>query len=89
MKEAGFFGGSIGMTGDHRLVPLLDFFRRTHRAVLLHPGQDFIIAVQSIRRFFERVAIQFEKGEQMLIEANGLVIVSLEPALPMEARFVD
>src|SRR6266480_2612736 len=37
MEKTRFFCGGVGMTGDHRLVPLFDRFRGMSRSVLLYP----------------------------------------------------
>src|ERR1043166_4944415 len=89
MKEARLLPGRFGLPRDHCLVPFFDFLRRMLGAVLLHPFQDLIVAIQSIRCLFECVAVQLQKSEQMLVEADGFVVVSVEKSLAMEARFVD
>lgn len=40
-------------------------------------------------RFFERVTIELEKGQEMFIETNRLVIVTIEQALAMQLGLVD
>src|SRR2546423_3000403 len=57
--------------------------------VLLHPVQNRAIVLKSIRRFFERVGVEFEKGEQVFIETHSLVVVTVEQSLPMQPRFID
>src|SRR5437868_9336056 len=78
MNEARFLGGGIGMPRDHRLVPMLDFLRRMLGAVFVHPIENGGVVVQLIGYVFERVALDAQKCEQMFVEPNGLVIVSVK-----------
>ncbi len=49
-------------------------------AVFLHPIQDSRVFRQTVGGFFERIAVQFQKCEQMFVEANCFVIVAVEQA---------
>src|ERR1043166_6404612 len=89
MKEARAFFGNVGVARDHWLVPFLDFLRRMLGGVLLHPFQHFIVARKPVRGFLERVAVQLQKSEQMFVEADSFIVVSVEESLPVQARFVD
>src|SRR5438552_3581969 len=44
---------------------------------------------QTVGSFFERITVQFQKCEQMFVEANCFVIVAVEQALPVQLSFID
>ena len=58
-------------------------------AVFFDPLKNRAVVVETIGCFFEVVAVQLEKREQVLIETDGLVIVSVKKPLAMELRLVD
>src|SRR5437870_7139153 len=59
------------------------------RAALLDPIQDCLIIFQTMDRFFESIAIEFQKAEEMFIEPDCFVIVTVEQTFAMEPGFVD
>ena len=59
------------------------------RAVLLDPLENRADHHRDVGRFFERIRIHFQKGEQMLVEPDRLVIVTIEQPFPMQPRLVD
>ena len=42
-----------------------------------------------MNRLFKGIAVDLEKAEEMFIEANRLVVVTIEQAFAMELRLVD
>ena len=78
MIKARAFGRGIGMTGNHFLVPMFNRFRRIFRCIAADPIEDLCVVVKTIRDFLKLVAIELKEREQMLVEANGFVIVSVE-----------
>src|SRR5438270_13024754 len=59
------------------------------RAALLDPIQDRLIVFQTMDGFFESVAIEFQKTEEMFIESDCFVIVTVEQTFAMEPGLVD
>src|ERR1051326_3242068 len=59
------------------------------RSVAGDPIQYFLIIVEPIGDFFEFVAIQFEEGEQMFVETNGFVVVTVEQSLAVQTSLID
>jgi hypothetical protein len=89
MDEARLFGGGVGMPGNHRLVPLVNLFGRVLRSIFLYPLQNRGVIIEFVGNLFECVSIDFEKRQQMFIEADGFVIVAVEQSFPMQSGFVD
>ena len=58
-------------------------------AVFAHPLQDGIVIVEAVSSFFERVRIELQEGEQMFIEADGLVVVAVEKPFAMKLGLID
>ena len=84
MQETRLFGGRIGMPRNHRLIPLFDRFGRMFLSVFLHPIQNCLIVFQLVSCLLERVAVEFEKREQMFIEPNGFVIVTVKQTFAVQ-----
>ncbi len=89
MGEARFLRDRVGPTGNHRLVPLLDRFRRMLRAICRNPIQNGSVIIEPMRGFLERIGIPLQKGEEMFVEADGFVIVAVEQSFAMQLRFID
>src|SRR5438477_13163772 len=89
MAVARFFRSGVGMSRDHRLVPVFDVASRMFQAVLFNPPQDRLIVFQTMHRLFESIAIELKKTKQMLVEADGFIIVTVEEALAMQLGLVD
>src|SRR2546423_9590304 len=69
MIKSGAFGGGIWMARDHFLVPIFDRIGRMFRSMLIEPAEYLGIIVEAISDFFEVLAVKFEKGEKMFVEA--------------------
>src|SRR2546430_593694 len=89
MAEARFLGGGIGMTRNHRLIPMLDFFGRMLGRIVVNPIQNRFVRFEPMDRLFKRITIKFKKAEEMFVESNGLVVVTIEQPFAMELRFID
>src|ERR1700737_1196157 len=89
MTEAGFFGGGVGMPRNHRLVPVFDLVARMFYAALFDPTQNCVVVLQTMNRVFESIAVEFEKAEEMFVEPDRLVIVTIKQSLAMELGLVD
>ena len=89
MKEARPLDRCIRMSGNHRLIPLLDGIVGMLRSVLLQPLENRLIIIKTIGRFLKSIRIHFQEGEQMLVEPGRLVIVTIQQTFPMELCFVD
>ena len=89
MGEARFLRGGIGMSRDHRRVPMVDRFGRMFRAVLFHPLENGLVVVQFVGGFFEPIGIQSQKSQEMFVEPNGFIVVSVEQSFAMQFCLVD
>src|SRR5437879_11850077 len=77
------------MPRNHRVIPLLDRFCRISRSVFSYPSQNCLVVVKLVCDLFECVTVDFQKGEQMLIEANGFIVVTVEQSFPVQPGLVD
>src|SRR5881275_2934497 len=77
------------MPRNHCVIPLLDRFCRISRSVLSYPIQNSLVVVKLVCDLFECVVVDFQKGEQMLIEANGFIVVTVEQSFPVQPGLVD
>src|ERR1700745_1231561 len=57
--------------------------------IFLHPSQDCLVVVAFIGDFFERVTVDFEKCEQMLVEPDSFVVVTVQQAFAVQPRLVN
>src|SRR6266536_2458777 len=58
-------------------------------SVCLHPVSNCVILVQSVDDFFKRVAVNFQKSQQMLVESDSFIVVAVEQAFAMKPGLVD
>src|SRR5437763_7454678 len=89
MAEARFFRGGIGMARNHRLIPMFDFFGRMLGGIVVNPIQNRFVLFELMDRFFKSVAVKFKKTEQMFVESNRLVVITIEQSFAMEFRLID
>ncbi len=89
MEEARLLLRVIRLAGDHGLIPIFDLFVAVWRGVILDPIKDGIVGFQAAGRLFEGIGIELEESEQMLVEADGFVVVAVEQTLAMKFRLVD
>jgi hypothetical protein len=89
VKETRLLRGRIGVPGDHGLIPFFDSLFRMPDCMLPYPVQDGRIIVQTMGRFFKGITIDLEKGQEMFIETNGLVVVAVKQPLAMELGLID
>ena len=89
MIKARAFCRGIRMARDHFLVPMLDRIGRMFRSILIDPIEDLGVIVKTIGNFFEFVAVKFEKGEKMFVEANGFVVIAVKQPFAMQTGLVD
>jgi hypothetical protein len=82
MIEAFCFHRGIGMARDHRVVPLFPFFGWMLGAIFADPLENGRV-IELVRHLFEDVGIKFQEGEQMLVEANGFVVIAIKQSLAM------
>src|SRR6266571_2369055 len=59
------------------------------KAVLFDPAQDRVIVFQAMHRLLESVAVELEKAEEMFVEADRLVVVTIEQSFAMKLCLVD
>src|SRR5436190_20926502 len=62
---------------------------RMFRSILIEPIEDLGVIVKTIGNFFEFVAVKFEKGEKMFVEANGFVVIAVKQPFAMQTGLVD
>src|SRR6267143_6415086 len=58
-------------------------------SVCLHPVSNCVILVQPGDDFFKRVAVNFQKSQQMLVESDSFIVVTVEQAFAMKPGLVD
>src|SRR6266404_3077581 len=58
-------------------------------AARFDPVQNCVIVLETMNCLFEGIALDFEKAEEMLVEADGLVVVAVEQAFAMQLGLVD
>src|SRR2546430_12499647 len=59
------------------------------RSILIDPSEYLGIVVKTIGDFFKLVAVKFEKGEKMLVEAYGFVFIAVKQPFAMQTGLVD
>src|SRR2546423_11195026 len=59
------------------------------RSILIDPSEYFGIVVKTIGDFLKLVAVKFEKGEKMLVEADGFVVIAVKQPFAMQTGLVD
>src|SRR4029077_1026860 len=89
MQETRLFSSGIGMARNHGLVPLIDRFGRMLLSIFLHPRENCLLVIQLVSDFFECFSVEFEKREQVLIEPDGFIIVTVEQAFAMQPCLVN
>src|ERR1700730_11611108 len=89
MAETRLLRGGVGVSRDHRFIPMFDFVRRMLGRILANPVQDRIVFFEPMDGFFECIAIKFKKTEEMFVEADGLVVITIEKPFAMQLRLVD
>src|SRR6184192_2218208 len=68
---------------------MFDIASGMFQAVRFDPAQDRVIFFQPMHCLFESITVDLEEAEEMLVEADGLVIVTVEQSLAMQLRLVD
>src|SRR6267143_4937501 len=58
-------------------------------AILLHPAQNGVVFFQTMNRLFENIAVELEKTEEMFVEADRLVVVTVEQSFALQPGLVD
>jgi hypothetical protein len=58
-------------------------------AAPLDPAQDCVIVLQTMNCLFEGFAVDFEKAEEMLVESDCFVVVTVEQAFALELGLVN
>jgi hypothetical protein len=71
------------------LVPRLDLLGAVVRPIFLHPIGNLLVGTQLIGDLLERVRVNVKKLQEMLVEAEGLVVVAAEFSASVETRLVD
>ena len=89
MIKARAFCRGIRVARDHFLVPMFDRLGRMFRSIFVDPVKNRGVIVKTIGDFFEVVAVKFEKGENMFVEANGFVVITVKQSFTMQAGLID
>src|SRR6516165_238091 len=89
MTEPRLLGGGVGMPRDHRLVPMFDLVRGMLGGIFSNPFQDRVVFLQATDGLLESVTVDLEKAEQMLVEPDGLVVVTVEQTFAVQLGLVD
>ena len=58
-------------------------------AIFLNPLENSGVVIELVRDFFKRVRIQLEKGEQMFVESDRFVVVTVQQSLSVKPGFVN
>src|SRR2546423_1348411 len=58
-------------------------------AILLDPVQNGVVFFQTLHRLFKSIAVELEKAEEMFVEADRLVVVTVEQSFAMQLCLVD
>src|SRR5262249_43329715 len=88
MLEAPFLFRCVGVTGNHRFIPLLAFFVGVLNSILAQPPDKGVV-IQLIRRLLEGIRIDSQEGEQMLVKTDRLVVVAMKQTLTMQPSLID
>ncbi len=88
-RNRAFFTAESGCSRYHCLVPFFNRFRRVFAPfsaihARIAPSSSMRLAASS-----KASGSNFEKSQQMFIESNGFVIVSVEQTFAMQFCFVD
>src|SRR5947209_18498786 len=59
------------------------------RPVLFDPLENGVVLAQPVGRFLKRIRVELKKRQQMLVEPDGLVNVTIEQPFAMQLRLVD
>src|SRR5882757_8626396 len=59
------------------------------RSILIDPSEYFGIVVKTIGDFLKLVAVKLEKGEKMLVEADGFVVIAVKQPFAMQTGLID
>jgi hypothetical protein len=78
VEEARLLCRCVRMPRDHGFVPFLDRLRIVLNGVFVHPLKNGVIVIEPMGSFFECIRIDLQEGEQMLIETDGLVVVTVQ-----------
>src|SRR5438874_12304389 len=89
MLEARFFRGRIRMTRNHRVVPLFDGLWRMSHSVFLDPPENCFVIFKLVGALFKYVAVDFEECQQMFVEPDGFVIITVKQAFPVQPCLID
>src|SRR5205809_2495794 len=89
MDETRLFGGGVGVPRNHRLVPLFNCFGGMSGPVFLHPLQNCVVFLQPVNNLFKCVAVEFEKREQVFIEPNGFIVVTVKQSFAVQPGLID
>src|SRR5215831_10153864 len=89
MEETRLFRGGVGMPRNHGVIPFFDGFRRMLLSIFLHPGENCLVVVELVGDFFEFFSVDFEKREQMFVEPDGFVVVTVEQPFAVQSRLVN
>src|SRR5260370_13904322 len=58
-------------------------------AALFDPTQNGVIVFQTVHRLFESIAVELEKAEEMFVEPDRFVVVTIKQSLAMQLGLVD
>ena len=58
-------------------------------AIFLNPLENSGVVIELVRDFFKRVRIQLEKGEQMFVESDRFVVVTVQQSFSVKPGFVN
>src|SRR5205823_14863250 len=89
MLEARFFRGRIRMTRNHRVVPLFDGFWRMLHSVFLYPRRNCFVMFKLVGDLFKYVAVDFKECQQMFVEPDGFIVVTVKQAFPVQPGLID